>query len=117
MSNQSIITLTSAALSHIRKNIAHKHALGFRLAVKKTGCSGYSYLPDIISEGRMDDIQFEQEGVSIFIDKNSQKFLQGTVIDYIDQGLGQTKLLFHNPNAGNLCGCGESFHLEQENTE
>jgi|688.fasta_scaffold383801_3 iron-sulfur cluster assembly accessory protein len=111
---ESIVKLTSNAINHIRKNIDEQHALGFRIAVKKTGCSGYAYVPDIIHEKKADDIEYQIEDILVWVDKSSVPFLQGTVIDFVDSGLGQTKLVFHNPNAGNLCGCGESFNLPEE---
>jgi iron-sulfur cluster assembly protein len=41
--------------------------------------------------------------------------LQGLVVDYRREGLGEA-FRFDNPNAKALCGCGESFHLEPEET-
>jgi iron-sulfur cluster assembly protein len=115
MSDKLIVTLTPPAMNHIKKNINEMQASGFRLAVKKTGCSGMAYVPDIVFESKPDDICYQFEGISIFVDKNSVNYLKGTVIDYVDYGLGQTKLVFHNPNAASLCGCGESFNLAEEN--
>jgi iron-sulfur cluster assembly protein len=117
MSDELIVTLTLHAVNHIKKNINEMQASGFRLAVKKTGCSGLAYVPDIVFEAKSDDICYQFEGISVFVDKDSVKYLQGTVIDYLDYGLGQTKLVFHNPNAASLCGCGESFNLVEKNDE
>lgn len=114
MNQESIITLTPNAIYHIKKNVAEQKAMGFRLAVKKTGCSGFAYVPDIINQPKENDIHIVIEELNIFVDHLSAKYLQGTVIDFVDQGLGQTKLLFNNPNAANLCGCGESFNLADE---
>ena len=109
-----IITLTPNAIEHIQKNIIAQNAIGFRLAVKKTGCSGYAYLPDIIHESKPEDIHYVFEELTLFIDPKSVPMLQGTEIDFVDHGLGQSKLIFNNPNAANLCGCGESFNLVDE---
>lgn len=111
MNQETIIKFTAKAIEHIKKNIAQQSGHGFRLAVKKTGCSGYAYVPDIVAQGKEGDIALEVEKVAVFIDKDSVKFLSGTVIDYVSQEFGQAKLVFHNPNAANLCGCGESFNL------
>lgn len=111
-----VVTLTDNAVKHIQKMLQQtKDALGFRLAIKKTGCSGFAYVTDIISKNNPDDIHYQHQGINLYVDSNSQKLLQGTVIDFVDHGLGQTKLIFHNPNAANLCGCGESFTVENEN--
>jgi iron-sulfur cluster assembly protein len=117
MNNDMIISLTPKAISHIKHNMNKLNAIGFRLAVKKTGCSGFAYVPDMVNEARPEDICFSQDGLTIFVDKHSVNYLQGTCVDYVDQGLGQTKLLFHNPNAANLCGCGESFNLADDTTD
>ncbi len=109
-----VISFTPGGLAHIRNSIAAEKASAFRLAVKKTGCSGYAYRPEIIKEVNEDDLKFNIEDVTVCIDRNSAPYLQGTVIDFVDQGLGQTKMIFHNPNAANLCGCGESFNLPDE---
>ncbi|MBA2654220.1 MAG: iron-sulfur cluster assembly accessory protein [Gammaproteobacteria bacterium] len=109
-----VVTLTPNAVAHIKKSVEQQHAAGFRLAVKKTGCSGYAYVPNIVQEGKEQDLHFQIENLSIFVEKEAVNILQGTLIDYIDQGLGQSKLIFHNPNAANQCGCGESFNLLDE---
>ena len=44
----------------------------------------------------------------VFIDKESQEFLDGTEVDYVkDKFSGSIK--FRNPNVTGECGCGESF--------
>ncbi|MDW8105614.1 MAG: iron-sulfur cluster assembly accessory protein, partial [Armatimonadota bacterium] len=40
--------------------------------------------------------------------RKSQRFLEGTVIDYSFQNL-LAGFTFHNPNAERSCGCGTSF--------
>lgn len=110
-----VINFTDMGLRHIRQSIAlQSEATGFRLGVKKTGCSGYAYVTEIVTDGKAEDIKFNIEDITVFIEKNSVPYLQGTMIDFIDHGMGQTKLVFHNPNAANLCGCGESFNLLEE---
>ena len=43
-----LVTLTPAAIGRMRELLASKgsDAFGVRLAIKPTGCSGYSYLLD-----------------------------------------------------------------------
>jgi iron-sulfur cluster assembly protein len=110
-----IITLTERALDHVRKVVQKQpSAIGFRIAIKKTGCSGYAYVTDIMTKANHEDLQITLADLVIFVDKNSVPYLQGAQIDFIDHGLGQTKLIFNNPNAANSCGCGESFNLADE---
>jgi len=110
------ITVTDAASAYIKKMLEKGNGMGFRLSVKKTGCSGYSYLPAIVDKVNVADLSFEtQNGVKIFIDTTWLNLLQGLHVDYIEEektGLKQKRLVFTNPNESSRCGCGESFHVE-----
>lgn len=113
----SIVTLTDAALAHIKSMLAKQaHGIGFRLSIKKTGCSGYAYVPDIIEQAKENDLHFTQDDLDIYVDSACKNLLQGLVIDYVtdteSMGLKQKKLVFINPNEKNRCGCGESFTIE-----
>lgn len=112
--NAAILNFTDTGLNHIRNAILAEQALGFRLAVKKTGCSGYAYVTTVVKDHNPDDLQFQVADITVFVDQKSIPLVEGTTIDFVDQGLGQTKLLFNNPNAANLCGCGESFNLLED---
>lgn len=107
--------MTDNAIQHIKKILAQNDlSVGFRLSIKKTGCSGYAYVTDIISKVIEGDLCHQVGDIFLYVDSKALIYLDGTVIDFVDQGLGQTKLVFHNPNAANLCGCGESFNLPEE---
>lgn len=108
-----MITLTEAAAAHIGSMINKKgDKAAFRLAVKKTGCSGYMYMPEIVDEKKSSDYEVIALGITIYIDHDALPLIQGTVIDYVKKGLGVSQLEFQNPNAESLCGCGESFNLK-----
>lgn len=107
------ISVTPAAAAHIDTIIKkNTHGIGFKLAVKDTGCSGYSYVMGIADAIGAQDEVFSSEGISIIIPRDSVAYLQGTEIDLSVQGLNR-KLIFHNPNAVDACGCGESFNLKE----
>jgi len=113
----SMITLTAAAISHIKSMLAkHQGSIGFRLSIKKTGCSGYAYVPDIIEQAKENDLHFTQDSLEIYIDPACENFIKGLIVDYIVEtdtlGLKQKRLIFINPNEKNRCGCGESFTIE-----
>lgn len=112
------ITLTDAASAYIKKMLDEKKKSGFRLSIKKTGCSGYTYAPSIVEKINDTDQVFETEqGLTIYVDKAWLPMLQGLRIDYIEEeksGLKQKRLVFTNPNESSRCGCGESFHVERE---
>jgi iron-sulfur cluster assembly protein len=111
------VTFTDAAVTHIKKMQAQTpDSIGFRLAVKKSGCTGYAYVPAMINtvmEG--DETYIVQQDLAIFIEPASLPFLQEVVVDYVvDEvaGLKQKRLVFINPNEKARCGCGESFTIE-----
>lgn len=84
----------------------------FRISVKKTGCSGYMYVPEIVNTKKETDIEIREPDLLIYIDRDSLPMLDGTVVDYVQKNLGLSQLIFNNPNAESLCGCGESFNLK-----
>lgn len=111
------ITMTEAAECHIQSMLSkNEKAVGFRLSVKKTGCSGYAYLPEIITEKKETDLHMvTPHQVNVYIDPNALPFIRGMVMDYVadeTMGLKQKRLIFINPNEKNRCGCGESFTIE-----
>ncbi len=111
------IKVTDAACTYIKKKIEKEKGIGFRLSVKKTGCSGYSYSPSIVNKMIATDISIKKNGVSIFIDPTWSHLLNGLQVDYVEEeklGIKQKRLLFINPNEATRCGCGESFHIEKE---
>ncbi len=105
------ITLTERAIAHVRGFMAREHnTSGLRLAVKPTGCSGYMYVVEL-AEGVQDHDQvFDCDGVSVVVDPESLKYLDGTQVDYAREGLNEG-FRFDNPNVAATCGCGESFSL------
>jgi len=111
------ITITQQAEDYIKKVIEKNQGVGFRLSVKKTGCSGYAYLPTIVETiNPNDQVMALQDGVSLYIDTAWLDLLQNLTIDYIDDnksGLKQKKLVFTNPKEGDRCGCGESFNIDK----
>ena len=82
--------------------------MGLRLAVKKTGCSGFAYVVNYADEIGSNDLVYEDQGVKVIIDRESLGFLEGTEIDFVKQGLNEA-FRFRNPNVKGECGCGESF--------
>jgi iron-sulfur cluster assembly protein len=110
-----MINITSAASEYIKKMIEKHHGVGFRLTVKKTGCSGYSYAPSVIENiNPQDQILEIQPGITIYIDSAWLDLLNDVQVDYIEEdksGLKQKRLVFINSKEGDRCGCGESFQI------
>jgi iron-sulfur cluster assembly protein len=105
------ISLTEAAADRIRTFLASRgHGVGLRLGVRKTGCSGFAYVVNYADGQQPDDVVFEDRGVRVFVDAGSLKLIDGTVVDFVKQGLNEA-FRFRNPNVKGECGCGESFSV------
>jgi len=104
------LKLTEKAIAQAKSVLAREklEGYGLRVAVVTSGCSGYSYHMDFEKEAKAGDTVLEMDGLKIYLDAASKKYLQGTVIDYVSsvQGAG---FKFLNPNATATCGCGTSF--------
>jgi len=81
-----------------------------RVAVRGGGCSGFEYALDFEEEKREGDFVLEYDGLTVFIDSISARYLQGTVIDYVLGATG-SGFKFNNPKASGSCGCGSSFSV------
>jgi len=107
------VSVSDAACEHFRRQIRAANALGVRLSVKESGCTGFMYVVDLVDRAPADDLVLEPgNGVTLFIDKASLSILRGTRIDYVREGLNSV-LRFGNPNAKDYCGCGESFSIDE----
>jgi iron-sulfur cluster assembly protein len=110
------VTVTDSASIYLAKTLAAKKGMVFRLTIKKTGCSGYSYLPEVVDVPRTSDIAMTvSPELTIYLDQTWLHLLEGITIDYVEEekmGLKQKRLLFINPKESSRCGCGESFHIE-----
>ncbi len=110
-----MITLTATAISHLKALLDSQGAqadAGLRLQVDKGGCAGMQYTMRI-DQGREADQIFTQGGVSVIIDAESHRFLQGSTIDYVDS-LNDSGFKLENPNAVRSCGCGTSFEPRKD---
>ncbi|KTC69520.1 HesB family transporter protein [Legionella birminghamensis] len=112
--NDSIdIALSEAAINHLLMYLkGQTESKGVRFSVKKTGCSGLSYVVDYVRDASADDICFPlNTDYQVYIDRKSYPFLKGMRIDYVKQGLN-ARFVFDNPNQTGQCGCGESFTVD-----
>lgn len=106
-----MITITEQAAYKVKEMLADEdnaESLYLRVGVQHGGCSGFSYSMGFDSEKSEEDLEFEQQGIRILIDKESQPLLEGTVIDYKESMMGGG-FSINNPNAIATCGCGSSF--------
>ena len=105
------ISLTESAANRVRSYLeARGQAIGLRLGVTKTGCSGYSYVINYAEEIIGADIVFEDKGVKVVVDSDALPLIDGTEVDFVKSGLNEA-FSFRNPNVTGECGCGESFNV------
>ena len=105
------ISLTAAAADRVRSFLGTRgQGIGLRLGVRKTGCSGFAYVINYADQTTPADIVFEDQGVKVFVDRDSLPYIDGTEVDFVKQGLNEA-FKFRNPNTKGECGCGESFNV------
>jgi iron-sulfur cluster assembly accessory protein len=107
-----MINVTEAAAEKINELLAEENKVGsgLRVFVQGGGCSGFQY-GLMIDEGEADaqtDQVFEVNGVRLFVDPISLRYLQGAEVDFVDNNMGGG-FTIKNPNAKSTCGCGSSF--------
>jgi len=103
------VTLTDKAAERVQRFISNRGCgVGLRVSVKSTGCSGFAYVVDLADDINPDDQVYDSSGVKVIVDPKSLPFLDGTRIDYVQNGLNEG-FQYENPNMKSLCGCGESF--------
>ena len=105
------ISLTESAAHRVKTFLtARGHGVGLRLGVRKTGCSGFAYVVNYADEVHDGDLVFEDRGVKVCVDPESLPLIDGTIVDFVKQGLNEA-FRFRNPNVKGECGCGESFNV------
>lgn len=108
-----MITITEAARKHIDAMLKSKSAgAALRLFIKKTGCSGYQYIPEIVFQKKESDIAMIIAGLTVYFDADTADLMKGTLVDYVQKSLGVSQLVFTHPDAESVCGCGESFKIK-----
>ncbi len=104
-----MITVTESAAKHIQSQLHERgKGEGIRVGVKTTGCSGLAYVLEFADEVQAEDERFESHGVTVIVDPKSLLYIDGTVMDFVKEGLNEG-FRFTNPNVKGECGCGESF--------
>lgn len=103
------ITMTEKAAEHVLQQLDQRgKGVGIRVGVKTTGCSGMAYVLEFVDEADAEDEVFENHGVSLIVDPKSLVYIDGTIMDFVKEGLNEG-FEFKNPNIAGECGCGESF--------
>jgi iron-sulfur cluster insertion protein len=107
------IVITEVAASKITEILAeeNKQASGLRVYVQGGGCSGFQYGLMIEEAPGTGDRVMESNGIRLFVDPISIRYLKGAQVDFVDNIAGGG-FTIKNPNARSTCGCGQSFTTE-----
>lgn len=108
-----MIALTDLAAGQLLQLLAEKDQadLGVRIFVQGGGCAGLQYGMTYERVAREGDTTVEVEGIRLYVDSFSVRYLEGACIDYQDTPMG-TGFRVDNPNAIVTCACGASFRAE-----
>lgn len=107
-----MITITESAQAKIQDILSEENNpnLKLRTFVQGGGCSGFSYGFTFDEEQTDDDFEFPLGEVKMLVDAMSMQYLEGAVIDYVEDIMG-SQFSIKNPNAQTTCGCGSSFSV------
>lgn len=105
------VTVSDSAARRIAAIVAKgSDGDALRVSVEGGGCSGFSYRYDLTAVREPDDLVIEKDGATVLVDPLSLAYMEGSVIDFIDDLMGQS-FQIRNPNAVASCGCGTSFSI------
>lgn len=100
------LSLSKFAAEHVQQYLEERgHGLGIRLIAQASECSGMAYRIEFVDEAGSQDQFFECHGAKIYVDASSLIFVDGTEIDFAQEG-DETGFLIDNPNVKSQCGCG-----------
>ena len=88
-----------------RKETSH----GFRVGLNKGSC-GWTYDFKFKESKTDNELEFNDKGIKVFIEKEHVNKFKGMVIDYVE-GLQNAGFKVLNPNVTGTCGCGSSVML------
>jgi len=110
-----LVSLTDAAASKLQDLTAEETSpdIGLRIYIYSGGCSGYRYGMMLEDQPTPEDAVVMSKGIRVYVDEQSQRFLAGSEIDYIDTLMG-AGFTVRNPNAAAGCGCGNSFRTADD---
>ena len=101
------VTLSPAAAEIVRnmmkeRNLDDTYAL--RLYIAGRTCSGFQYGMALDNEVQDKDNTFESQGLKLLVDEQSLQYMDGCMVDFIDDERGKG-FLVENPNQAPSCSC------------
>lgn len=109
--SEASITLSDSAARRITEIVAAEpDDTMLRVSVEGGGCTGFQYVFDLTRSRASEDLVIEKEGAVVLVDPVSLMYMDGSVIDFVDDLIGAS-FQVKNPNATASCGCGTSFTI------
>lgn len=109
-----MITITDAAATELKQAIAQEKSeeqIYVRVSVKGGGCSGFQHALTLdAGVNEKADTVYEINGVKVLIDKRSALYLEGAIVDWVND-LNRRGFKITNPKSKGTCGCGSSFSM------
>lgn len=97
-----MVGITETAAQELKRLLAKEKKEGVRIYLAGLGCGGPQFGMTLDDKKKSGDEEVIENGVKIFLDKNTLDQLDGTDIDYIKNDYGEGFIL-RNPK-----GCGSS---------
>lgn len=109
-----MIQLSESAIHEVLRLKAKRKNpdLLLRLGIQFNGCLGVSYSIGFDKMAQPDDQVCVCDDLHIVVDPQSLPYLNGLVVDYSEDLMGGG-FRFHNPQAAQSCGCGNSFSVSR----
>ena len=102
------IALTDSAVNQVRQFMVQEQVAidtaGLRVSAAPGGCSGFRYWLNLEEHALPDDHIVVQNGLRIFMDESTARYLSGARIDFISTVDG-SGFKVQNPNEPSNCGC------------
>src|SRR5260370_39897987 len=100
-----MVTMTETAAKKISelKLEEGKPEWGLRIRIVGGGCSGMSYELGWEEQQGPDDKVVEAQGIKVYLDKLSVRYLEGSEIDYVEDKLLGPGFAIKNPNVKSSC--------------
>lgn len=114
-----IITITDAAKAHFIHMMKQEKQACLTVSLTQSGCNGqtfsYDYKPGkkdsmliILNPDANPDTDIIYE---FFVDADAVPFMLGAVIDYVTNGIFNSRITYDLPLAKGECGCGKSINF------
>ena len=110
-----MIHLSKAAAGEIKRLQSNRHNSDakVRLSIQSGGCADFFYTIEFDEVLKESDLIYNCSDIPVVVDVQSLNYINDLTLDYSEDLMG-SGFRFHNPNAVQSCGCGNSFSVEQK---